>query len=102
VLTFSPARRCGVLRPWPGILCVFVAVFATVVLQSCIVVPNLKLIKGIEDIARITIGESSRDEVITMLGHPVVFLYWIVPKSCGFPVVIVDQGLRFTATTSMI
>jgi WD40 repeat protein len=53
-----------------GILQATVAVLATAVLQSCIVVPNLKSIKGTEEVSQITIGESSRDEVIALLGPP--------------------------------
>ena len=63
-------EHVAAMKPCRGILRVTVAVLAAALFQSCIVVPNLRPIKGTEDVARIAIGESSRDEVIALLGHP--------------------------------
>jgi len=59
-----------VFRPLSVTLRISIAILAYAVLQGCIVVPNLKSIKGPDDVAPITIGESSRDDVIAMLGYP--------------------------------
>lgn len=56
----------------PGIFRASFVVLAAVALQGCLVVPNPKRIKGAEDVARITIGETRRDEVIALLGSPTI------------------------------
>jgi WD40 repeat protein len=72
----------------PRILIVAVVLLAAVALQSC-VVPNLAPIKGTKEIARITVGETSRDEVVALLGSPNVavgedFLVYNWEKSRAF------------------
>jgi WD40 repeat protein len=59
-----------VFRPFSVILRISIALLAYSALQGCIVVPNLKRIKGPDDVAPITIGESIRDDVIDILGQP--------------------------------
>jgi WD40 repeat protein len=87
------------------ILIATVAALAAVTFQGCIV-PNVKPIKGAEDVAPIKIGETTREQVVTILGEPNVSAddrllvynweksryFWVV--GAGYSAVGGDAGLE--------